>query len=110
MEFPIANNAIKISALTACTNPQSTDLLVLVSNTAGNATSLSITANNLLGNTAANVTSNVVSATTLVITGNSTPANNIDNDSRATGSIWADGTYIYYWNGTVISKATLAVF
>ena len=39
----MANNAVKLSELAACTNPQATDLLVLTSDPAGNATSLSVT-------------------------------------------------------------------
>lgn len=106
----MANNATKISALNACTAPESTIFIPVVSDTAGNATTMYVTANVLLNNTAANVTSNVVTGTTLVATGNSTPANNIDNSSRPNNSIWADGNFIYVWDGTEIKRAALSTF
>lgn len=106
----MANNAVKISDLAACTNPQSTDLLVLSSNVSGNTISLSVSTNNLFNNTSANLSINVATTATLVVTGNGTPANNTDNDSRANGAIWSDGNYIYYWNGTEIKRAALSTF
>ena len=106
----MANNAIKISELNACSAPAATDRLVLVSNVAGQATSLSVSIDVALGNSAANVTSNVVTGATVVITDDSTPSNNTDNGGRANGAIWADGNFIYYWDGTAITRSTLSSF
>jgi len=106
----MANNATKIANLVACSTPAATDLLALVSNVAGNAWTQSVTANVLFHNTAANVSMNVATFATITITGNSTPSTNTDNASRANGSIWSDGAYIYHWNGTRVTRATLATF
>jgi hypothetical protein len=106
----MANGAIAISALNACTTPAATDALVLASNTAGNTVTMQVSVNNVFNNAAANLTVNVVTGSTLVVTGNSTPANNTDNDSRANGAIWADGSFVYYWDGTTITRATLSAF
>ena len=106
----MANNATAISGLVACTATTSTDFIMISSNTAGNVQSLYVTANTLLNNTSSNVSSNVISGATIVVTGNSVPANNVDNDSRPNNSIWADDNYIYVWNGTVIKRAALSTF
>ena len=104
------NNSVKITALSAQTAPVAADEMVIVSNTSGNAVTMKVDLGVLYANAASNVSVNVATTATLVVSGNSTPANNTDNDSRPTGSIWADGTYIYYWNGTEIKRATLSTF
>lgn len=106
----MANNATAISGLSACTSPAATDFIMISSNTAANVQSMYVTANTLLNNTAANVATNIMTCNNIVVTGNSTPANNTDVGTRVTGSIWADGTYLYYYNGTEIKRATLSTF
>lgn len=106
----MANNAKAITALNACTAPISTDYVVVVSNTTGNAETMYATTNTLFNNTSANMSINVVTSATLVITGNSTPANNTDNSNRPNNAIWADGDFIYVWNGTEIKRAALSTF
>jgi len=106
----LANNAKTITQLNACTAPQSTDFVVIVSNTSGEAETMYATTNNLFNNASANVTVNVVTGATLVITGNSTPANNTDNSNRPNNAIWTDGDFIYMWNGTEIKRAALSTF
>jgi hypothetical protein len=106
----LANNAVKTTDFVACTTPTSSDLIILVQNTAGNATTVSCTTNVFFNNTAANVSMNVATFATLAVTSNTTPANNTDTASRPTGSIWADGTYIYFYNGTEIKRSALSTF
>lgn len=100
----------KVTALSAQTAPVAADELMIVSNTAGNAVSMRVDLGVLYANAAANVSVNVATTATLVVSGNSTPANNTDNDSRPAGSIWADGTYMYYYDGTEIKRLTLSTF
>ena len=106
----MANNATKISGLNAQTAPVADDVFVIVSNTAGNAVTMKVSANTLLNNTAANIATNVMSANTIAVSGNSTPANNSDAGTRPAHSIWADGTYMYYYDGATIKRMTLDTF
>lgn len=106
----MANNASKISELNAQTAPASTDYLVLVSNTSGNAATMHVTVNNFLNNAAANMATNIMTCNNVVVTGNSTPANNTDAGTRVAGSIWADGTYMYFYDGAEIKRITLTTF
>lgn len=97
----------KISELVACTNPKSTDLLVLVANSGSNTEY--VTVNNFLTNSSANISSNVVSANVVIISGNTTPANSTANTVK--GSIWSDGTYLYVATANnVIKRVTLNSF
>jgi len=104
----MANSAIRIANLSSCSSPAATDSFAIESAGDANVQQLSISV--LLGNSAANITTQVATSNTLVVSGNSTPANNADNDSRPAGSIWADGTYIYYYDGTEIKRVTLNTF
>ena len=106
----MANNSVKISAQNACTAPEANSFLVLVGNTAGTNTSYKVTLNNLYINAAANLSINVGTTKTIVVTGNTTPANNTDNSSRPAGSIWSDGSYIYYYDGAAIKRTALSSF
>ncbi len=101
----MANNAVKISAHASCTAPSSTDAMVLASNTAGNTQTLQVSVNDILSNS--DVNAEFVS---VAVTSNTTPANNSDNSSRPAHSFWADGDYIYYYDGTEIKRAALTTF
>jgi len=106
----MANNALAISDLPACTTPVITDKLVLSGNSDANG--FYLTLEKMFSNTAnLNITSNVHSVAILNVSGNSTPANNTDIPTGTTnGGIWADGTYLYYYNGTEIKRLTLSTF
>lgn len=102
----MANTALKITELIACTSPTTSDVLVVVSNVAGNSVTAQITTLNLLANGTGNV---VVSTNNLIIKSSSTPAN-----STVTGisrSIWFDDNYIYcVTSNNIIKRAALNTF
>lgn len=102
----MANTAKAISELQACTNPQLTDYLLISSNTAGNVQSKLVQVDHLMSNTSANV----VSCAVLKITQNTAPSNNTTPPVNVNNSIWSDGDYIYYYNGTTIKRAALSDF
>ena len=102
----MANTAKAISELTACTNPQLTDYLLISSNTGGNTQSRLVTVDHIFSNSSANV----VSCAVLKITENTTPSDNTTPPRAVNNSIWSDGDYIYYYNGTTIKRAALSDF
>ena len=103
----MANTAGSITDLNACTSPDGTDQFLLSSNVSGNAVSMKISANTLLSNTA-NVS---VLCTVLTISTNAAPASNTSPPAGTpNNSIWSDGSYLYYWNGTKITRAVLNDF
>lgn len=81
----------KISELIACTAPSTNDKLVLVANAGSN--TQYCTVNNFFNNAAVNVTANVVTGNTVIISSNLTPANSTANGVKGT-IVW-DSTYIY---------------
>lgn len=90
----MANNVVgskQIDELVACTNPQATDLIVLVANSGSNTEQSSV--NTFLNNTAANMSTNVMTATTLIATDNTTPLTSADTMTQ--GRIWYDDDYLY---------------
>lgn len=97
----------KISELQACTAPASTDKLILAANSGSNTEYC--TANDFLNNTAANISSNVITANILIVTDNTTPSNSTANVTF--GRMWSDGNYLYIATATnVIKRITLDTF
>jgi hypothetical protein len=94
----MANNSVKVSALVACTNPQSSDKLLLSSNTSGNVKSMSLDVNVLFGNTSANV---VLQTTT--------PANSTITVTQGTVFYDADYLYVATANNT-LKRVSLSTF
>ena len=121
----MANNSLYIGNLTACSNPQVDDKLVIISNTNANvqnvtidnfftnASGVSITANNLTatvvtGNT---LNANITNTNIIVVSTNTTPANSSDlSPEILPNSIWSDGTYLYYYNGATIKRVLITTF
>lgn len=107
----MATNEKTITELVACTNPQATDVFILSSNVAGNTLSLKVTSNDMFNNTSVNLTTNVATANIMVITGNTTPANNTDIPTgAANGAIWSDGSYVYVNVSGEIKRVALSTF
>lgn len=97
----------KISELVACTNPQAIDSFPATANAGSNTEKISV--GNLLNNASANVTTNVVTCQTMIVSGNTTPANSTANATQ--GQIWSDGTYLYIATSTnVIKRVSLDSF
>ena len=97
----------KVSALTALTAAAAEDLLYIVDDPSGTATSKKITTKAFLeSNVAANVAfSGPVKATYLVPTVNTTPANATNVPSGyPVGAMWSDGTYLYVVTGASALK------
>ena len=112
----MANNSKTFAQYTPCTAPVAADILVITSNVSGNAVTMQLSVKNLLSNSSqdissTNVTSNIVSTQILVINETRTPANSADLAANTLqNSIWSDGNYIYYYNGTDIKRAALTTF
>lgn len=109
----MADRAKKISELVALTAPSNDDLLVIVDDPSGNATTKQVTVSNFLNNAAANVTvgdTYYLSANNFVIRRRTTPVAS-SGTSDLQGSIWFDTNYIYVAtaNGT-IKRAALSSF
>jgi hypothetical protein len=109
----MADRAKKISELVALTAPSNDDLLVIVDDPSGNATTKQVTVSNFLNNAAANVTvgnTYYLSANNFVIRRRATPVSS-SGTSDLQGSIWFDTNYIYVAtaNGT-IKRAALSSF
>lgn len=86
----MANNALKVTEMTACSAPAVSDKLYVASNTAGNAVPRSVSVDILFSNTAGNTT---LKANNLVISKNTTPANS--TATVVSRSIWFDSDYLY---------------
>lgn len=94
------NNSIALSQLPLKLVADSSDAAIVWSNTSGNNFQTPV------GNLFANST---MTSKALVITGNATPANSTAN--VVGGSLWSDGTYIYFAPANnVIKRVTLASF
>ena len=108
----MANNAKTFAQYTACTNPKSTDILVITSNVSGNAVTMQLSVNNLLSNSSSiDITANVVVANVYVIVENTTPANSADlPPSVPLNGLWSDGTYLYFYDGVSVKRAQLNTF
>ena len=106
----MANNVVgskQIDELVACTNPQATDLVVLVANGASNTEQSNLQV--LFNNTSANMTTNVMTATTLIATDNTTPLTS--GDTVTQGRIWYDDNYLYVAYGpNLIKRVALTSF
>lgn len=86
----------KITELTALTAVSGDDLLVIVDNPSGTASTRKVTVANLLGNSSANVTvanSATFSANSVVIRRQQTPANS--SIAVTKGSLFWDSDYLY---------------
>lgn len=86
----------KISELTALSAVSGDDLLVIVDDPSGTASTRKVTVANFLGNSSANVTvanTSVFSANSLVIRREHTPANSAIDVTK--GSIFWDSSYLY---------------
>jgi len=103
----MANVALAISALVACTSPTSNDELVLAANAGSNTERCTVA--NFLNNTSANVSMNVVTGAQLLATDNTTPSNS--TATVAKGRIWYDDDYLYIAIGDdMIKRITLETF
>ena len=103
----MANTAKPISAFAACTAPALTDIVLGVSNVSGNAVTVQITVDSLMSNSAANV----ISGRIVSLSENTTPANSSDLSAGiVANSLWSDGDYVYFYNGTTIKRAALTSF
>jgi hypothetical protein len=85
----MADRAKKISELTALTSPSGDDLLVIVDDPSGNVATKKVTVNNFFN--VANAV--VVSANTLIVRNNQTPANSTITVTK--GTIMYDTNYLY---------------
>jgi len=93
----MANEAKKISELTACNAPTVNNMLAVVGNTSGTSNTFKLTIGNLFGNAQANVVignNYYLSANIVLIRDTRTPANSasLGYTSR---SLWFDNTHIY---------------
>lgn len=87
----------KITGLGAASAPANSDLMVLVSNTAGTANTQKVSVNTFFSNITANVVMANTTVDRLFISNTSTPSNSgpgFENGVPA-GQIWSDGSYIY---------------
>jgi hypothetical protein len=97
----MANNVQSVANLNPCTAPTSADSLLMSSNVSGNAVSMRVSVPDILSNSSIAVGSTM----------NTTPSNSTTVPTGVkTGSIWSDGTYIYYYNGTEIKRVELSTF
>lgn len=104
----MANTAKVMTDYSACTAPALTDIVLGTSNLSGNAVTVKISIDNLYSNSAANL----ISCKIVSISESSTPANSADVPAGANtpNSLWSDGDYIYYYDGTSITRAALSSF
>lgn len=93
----MADRAKKISELTALANASGVDAFVIVDNhSAANAVTKKITLSALFADVASNTVmsgNNILSANTLIVRYDTTPANSTVAVSK--GTIWADADYLY---------------
>ena len=103
----MANTAKPITAFAACSAPSLTDVILGVSNVSGNAVTVQITIDDLMSNSAANV----ISGRIITLSETTTPANSTDLSAGIVqNSLWSDGDYVYYYDGTAIKRAALTSF
>ena len=122
----------KVSALDAITNLTTDDLLLVVNDPSGTATSRKVTVGNLFGNVAVTTThkapttftaNTTFSGTTSTVSANTTfsgnlrmtsdtpSSNNAGSEGYGVGSIWFDENYIYVATASgTIKRAALSTF
>lgn len=108
----MSDRAKKVSELTALTAPAGEDLLYIVDDPSGTPASRKVTVANLFTNCSSNLTlSNtaVLSANTLVIRRNGTPANSAITVTQGTFFYDADYLYIAVANNT-LKRVALSSF
>lgn len=109
----MADRAKKITQLPVLGNASGVDLLPIVDNhTTSAANTKSITVAAFLANVASNTTLSdaaVLSANTLVVRKNNTPANS--SATAVAGTIWADSNYLYVAvANNLIKRVSLSTF
>jgi len=90
----MANNVVgskQLDELVACTNPQATDLLVLVANSGSNTEQTPV--GTLFTNASANMTTNVLTGNVVIAQDNTSPLTSTDAVTQ--GRIWYDDDYLY---------------
>ena len=112
----MANNSKTFAEYTPCTQPVAADILVITSNVSGNAVTMQLSVENLLSNSTQDITTdtlnaNVVNTTSISVSTNVTPANSTDlRPGIIANMLWSDGNFVYYYDGTSITRAALTTF
>lgn len=97
----MANTAQKVSDKTACSSPQSEDLLMILKHNQDDTyTTRKVTVEDLFSNTTVD---------SLTVSMNTTPESNSTN-GYAIGQMWSDDTYLYVVRSNGIARITLDYF